>query len=132
MTFQNISCYCLTFYFLPLKLFWKISKHLMLLFNCFRLQMITKENMISKHLMLLFNEKSKKILICRRAISKHLMLLFNTLAGIPYFLLASISKHLMLLFNDFLNNSSEEEIQFQNISCYCLTNDFTSFFNGLF
>ena len=22
--------------------------------------------------------------------------------------------------------------KFQNISCYCLTNDFTSFFNGLF
>ena len=23
-------------------------------------------------------------------------------------------------------------MRFQNISCYCLTNDFTSFFNGLF
>ena len=45
-----------------------------------------------------------------RIISKHLMLLFNTLSFFFIFLL----------------------VLFQNISCYCLTNDFTSFFNGLF
>ena len=43
-----------------------------------------------------------------------------------------ISKHLMLLFNIFHNAKEMAEKIFQNISCYCLTNDFTSFFNGLF
>ena len=65
-------------------------------------------------------------------ISKHLMLLFN---GSKYNATSScyqISKHLMLLFNITAFAISPLNVIFQNISCYCLTNDFTSFFNGLF
>ena len=65
-------------------------------------------------------------------ISKHLMLLFNQSITSAIFPTNTISKHLMLLFNtEKFGDEVRKEI-FQNISCYCLTNDFTSFFNGLF
>ena len=65
-------------------------------------------------------------------ISKHLMLLFNFEKGSKYLRGYRISKHLMLLFNFFGAKIRLYLTLFQNISCYCLTNDFTSFFNGLF
>ena len=57
---------------------------------------------------------------CLSYISKHLMLLFNhgeinTQKG------NRISKHLMLLFNTFSIPAVAEAFPFQNISCYCLT-----------
>ena len=87
---------------------------------------------ISKHLMLLFNYFIKSIRKRVVTISKHLMLLFNSGRHNSIVFCLVISKHLMLLFN--INNivSFDGLNIFQNISCYCLTNDFTSFFNGLF
>ena len=65
-------------------------------------------------------------------ISKHLMLLFNFLQWLHGNAVRFISKHLMLLFNCKNSWTFCTPSTFQNISCYCLTNDFTSFFNGLF
>ena len=108
--FQNISCYCLTY--VAAGSCWSncISKHLMLLFNCISTFFRTIFCTISKHLMLLFNKMENNCHLFYYYISKHLMLLFNT-------------QYSLLRIGSYL---------FQNISCYCLTNDFTSFFNGLF
>ena len=76
--------------------------------------------------------KYKKKLKGVKLISKHLMLLFNWEQVADRLNIKVISKHLMLLFN--ITSIVKKIVfdRFQNISCYCLTNDFTSFFNGLF
>ena len=49
------------------------------------------------------------------------MLLFNRLAGLLRNSIMSISKHLMLLFNATIPELFSTLWEFQNISCYCLT-----------
>ncbi len=82
--------------------------------------------------MLLFNGRCKSLHNRHSCISKHLMLLFNRKGSRKNRRTTFISKHLMLLFNRILCIKFMHFSIFQNISCYCLTNDFTSFFNGLF
>ena len=61
ITFQNISCYCLTFGTEDRMENIIISKHLMLLFN-YTSNRTAKSNIdISKHLMLLFNTRVEAI-----------------------------------------------------------------------
>ena len=57
--------------------FISISKHLMLLFNAYKLKIMRTIFAISKHLMLLFNNSQTKKENNCGVISKHLMLLFN-------------------------------------------------------
>ena len=98
ISFQNISCYCLTSIYCPFYLFKYISKHLMLLFN-YTSNRTAKSNIdISKHLMLLFNTRVE-------AISQEV----NKFQNISCYCLT------------FLNYIPFFGILFQNISCYCLT-----------
>ena len=60
ITFQNISCYCLTFGTEDRMENIIISKHLMLLFNEISPAVSNSFNSISKHLMLLFNQVTNK------------------------------------------------------------------------
>ena len=96
--FQNISCYCLSnreILFRAKKVFQNIS--------CYCLSGTAlrwhDRTLISKHLMLLF--------IC------HISLEAN--------MADTISKHLMLLFIHRYQEQSGSREQFQNISCYCLS-----------
>ena len=99
ISFQNISCYCLT----------QLESERW------------EDEHISKHLMLLFNDTMYRPVYSHIYISKHLMLLFNYAecpakdSGEP------ISKHLMLLFNQKIHPCRMPRKKFQNISCYCLT-----------
>ena len=115
--FQNILCYCLSFWRYEPCRRKRISKHLMLLFIMYRRPFPATAVCISKHLMLLFIYlaisgiveflKFQNILCyclsistaeCRtnRIISKHLMLLFIVMQHRKRD--QYISKHLMLLF----------------------------------
>ena len=99
ISFQNISCYCLT----------QLESERW------------EDEHISKHLMLLFNDTMYRPVYSHIYISKHLMLLFNNYAIVHFFQNNNISKHLMLLFNlDILKTFNDPDL-FQNISCYCLT-----------
>ena len=82
----------------------------MLLFNSYTIPTLEGDFLISKHLMLLFNGQNWGVK-CRSD---------------------KISKHLMLLFNGFWRESTTRIFAFQNISCYCLTIEKTSFFNFFF
>ena len=125
----------------------------MLLFNQISICKNQKTTEISKHLMLLFNfchiiylyllpsfqNISCYCLTCRGLtrydkckISKHLMLLFNMDVGSSQTSIYLISKHLMLLFNRHPVEIGEAVSRFQNISCYCLTNEKSLFLNRFF
>ena len=65
-------------------------------------------------------------------ISKHLMLLFNAKHRSVQRLRSAISKHLMLLFNQLWFDGIKDLLEFQNISCYCLTYQKKSGENGVY
>ena len=109
ISFQNISCYCLT----------QLESERW------------EDEHISKHLMLLFNDTMYRPVYSHIYISKHLMLLFNNYAIVHFFQNNNISKHLMLLFNlDILKTFNDPDL-FQNISCYCLTGSMIAVAIGL-
>ena len=100
-SFQNISCYCLSFFHCFFHSFIEISKHLMLLFISAIDYSISWNYKISKHLMLLF--------------------IYTTHCTIyNVFLFQNISCYCLSL-------PAAQEIaeywEFQNISCYCLSMD---------
>ena len=95
----------------------------MLLFNIKFINHSRHNLTISKHPMLLVNFKNYIINVQKRDISKHPMLLFNNLCPAQPKSLPKISKHPMLLFNlTVVTFVSTAEI-FQNILCYCLTQE---------
>ena len=63
-----------------------------------------------------------------RSISIHLMLLFIFAGSCLFFAHSVISIHLMLLFIEAGKNKIMEELRFQYISCYCLSNELTPFY----
>ena len=98
----------------------KISKHLMLLFNCCTCGTCFSYCKISKHLMLLFNVPDFKSFIWMFPFQNiSCYCLTNTLLRSIF--IANISKHLMLLFNTAGELEAVSDAIFQNISCYCLT-----------
>ena len=60
------------------------------------------------------------------------MLLFNGSDGIDDTKGIMISKHFMLLFNPINDDNNITRSLFQNISCYCLTNEKSLFLNRFF
>ena len=98
--FQNIVCYCLSK---------KMSKH------------SGTHSSISKHRMLLFIRSSACVPLRTSVISKHRMLLFIFLSSIFSKIIHFISKHRMLLFISSTGCSSYDNVEFQNIVCYCLS-----------
>ena len=119
-SFQNISCYCLSFFHCFFHSFIEISKHLMLLFICAIDYSISWNYKISKHLMLLFitvrcgngtgrPEFQNISCYCLSAVNRdlfHPQSHFKTSHVIVYPVLARKSIH---------------NCAFQNISCYCLS-----------
>ena len=71
--------------------------------------------------MLLFNKIRSLRDSSLGLISKHLMLLFNKMENNCHLFYYYISKHLMLLFNQAAGPTKLYLYEFQNISCYCLT-----------
>ena len=119
-SFQNISCYCLSFFHCFFHSFIEISKHLMLLFISAIDYSISWNYKISKHLMLLFitvrcgngtgrPEFQNISCYCLSAVNRdlfHPQSHFKTSHVIVYPVLARKSIH---------------NCAFQNISCYCLS-----------
>ena len=99
ISFQNISCYCLTQLESERWEDEHISKHLMLLFNDTMYRPVYSHIYISKHLMLLFNfaqDETDDVIVIFQNISCYCLTTLRTAFSVSPF-------------------------PFQNISCYCLT-----------
>ena len=124
LSFQNISCYCLTRFLQDISLVDFISKHLMLLFNSIRiidLLPIPLFQNISCYCLTSYPLEAMRSSQIFQNISCYCLTSLHSRS----FRRFRISKHLMLLFNFFSVVLVSALHQFQNISCYCLT-DMTS------
>ena len=99
LSFQNISCYCLTVFLSFIPFFFTQFQNI----SCYCLTRFLQDISLVDF------------------ISKHLMLLFNFISTRSNEIITDISKHLMLLFNIFAQQKALGDSAFQNISCYCLT-----------
>ena len=148
-SFQNIVCYCLSFLRRTSSVFKLISKHRMLLFILLFEPSLEQLSHISKHRMLLFIEVGKQggahihvyfktsyvtVYRTQRARMSASTSNFKTSYVTVYrtrsrvtACISIISKHRMLLFIKDDCFLIDIRPTFQNIVCYCLSNDFKLF-----
>ena len=118
--FQNISCYCLS----KLKEVCAGKKYLFQNISCYCLsnrEILFRAKKVFQNISCYCLSGTALRWHDRTLISKHLMLLFICHISLEANMADTISKHLMLLFIHRYQEQSGSREQFQNISCYCLS-----------